>query len=225
MHANRFLFLFSTVLIVFVLAGAPGASARRFPWGSHSDSKKDSSSVDATRAPSATPAAEPADVDKNQYIIGPEDVIAINVWKENDMSRTLPVRPDGKFSLPLVGEIQARGLTPAQLQAQLEDKLKAYFAHPQVTVMVMEVKSQRFNIVGEVLRPGSYDLAKPMTVLDAIALAGGFQEFAKSNKTYVLRKSSEGSTTRIPFRYKDVVNGRDLASNVSLHPGDTIIVP
>ncbi|MHB8655937.1 MAG: polysaccharide biosynthesis/export family protein [Terriglobia bacterium] len=161
----------------------------------------------------------------NDYIIGTEDVISVNVWKEPDISRAVPVRPDGKISLPLVGEIQASGLTPMQLQSQVTEKLEAFVAHPQVTVIIQQVKSQRFNIVGEVQRPGEYDLAKPMTVLDAIALAGGFVEFAKTNKVYILRRAEDGSTRRIPFNYKQVAKGKGPGQDVRLQSGDTIIVP
>jgi polysaccharide biosynthesis/export protein len=169
-----------------------------------------------------TPSIQPADED---YVIGPEDILAINVWKEQEVSRTVPVRPDGKISLPLIGDLQASGLTPVKLQKVVAEKLRAYISNPEVTVIVQEVKSRTFNIVGAVLRPGSYDLAKPLTVLDAVALAGGFQEFAKVKKIYVLRRMGDGSRVRLPFNYKAVVMGRRLEQNVELKPDDTIVVP
>jgi polysaccharide biosynthesis/export protein len=115
----------------------------------------------------------------------PEDVLAINVWKEPEISRNVPVRPDGKISLPLVGDLQASGQTTLKLRDTIADKLKDYISNPEVIVIVQEFKSQSFNIIGKVGKPGSYELAKPMTVLDAIAAAGGFQDFAKvtSNRT------------------------------------------
>ncbi len=162
---------------------------------------------------------------KDDYVIGPEDVLAINVWREPEISRTVPVRPDGKISLPLIGDLEASGLTPVNLRNAVAEKLKAYISNPEVTVIVQEVKSQKFNIVGAVLRPGSYDLAKPVTVLDAIALAGGFQEFAKVSKIYVLRRMADGSRKTLPFNYKAVIRGRRFDQNVELKPGDTIVVP
>ncbi len=162
---------------------------------------------------------------EKDYIIGPEDLLAISVWREPEISRTVPVRPDGKISLPLVGDLEASGLTPPKLQAAIAEKLQAYLAHPEVAVIVQEVRSQRFNIVGEVLRPGSYTLVKPMTVLDAIAVAGGFAEFANVRKVYVLRGKPDGTVARIPFDYKSVIKGRNAYQNVPLEPGDTIVVP
>jgi polysaccharide export outer membrane protein len=163
-------------------------------------------------------------VNNRSYVIGPEDVLAINVWKEPEISRTLPVRPDGKISLPLVGDITATGMTPEQLQAILESKLRSFIASPEVTVIVQEIKSEKVNIVGQVYKPGSYLIAKPTTVLDVIAMAGGFRDFAKSKKVYVLRIEN-GRAKRYPFNYKDVIKGRKLAQNILLQPRDTIVVP
>ena len=134
------------------------------------------------------------------------------------------MRSDGKISLPLVGEVQAAGLTPLALEKDIAAKLKNYIAEPEVTVMVQQVNSQKFNILGQVARPGSYVIANSPTVLDAIALAGGFRDFAKKKSIYVLRKTSTGET-RLPFNYKAVSEGKDVSQNVKLQPGDTIIVP
>ena len=179
---------------------------------------------------SAAKPAEPAQtlVAKNQandYIIGSEDVLSVNVWKEPEISKVLPVRPDGKISLPLIGDTAASGLTPKQLQENIEKNLEAYMSHPEVTVIVQEAKSQRFNIVGEVERPGSYTLGTPMTVLDAIAVAGGFKDFAKRTKIYVLRANASGSQIRMPFNYKKVIKGRHSEQNVELQAHDTIVIP
>jgi polysaccharide biosynthesis/export protein len=159
------------------------------------------------------------------YVIGPEDVLAINVWREPEISRTEPVRPDGKISLPLIGDLEASGLTPLKLRNIVAEKLKTYMTDPEVVVVVQEVRSQSFSIVGEVMKPGSYLLAKPVTVLDAIALAGGFQEFAKVRKIYVLRRMPDGSRTTLPFDYKAVIKGNRFQQNVELKTGDTIVVP
>lgn len=164
-------------------------------------------------------------VDNKRYVIGESDVLEIDVWKEKEISRTIPVRPDGKISLPLVGEIEAAGLTPMQLQDDLTQRLKAYIENPEVTVIVSNPLSHQFNVVGEVMRPGSYPLSEAMTVLDAVAQAGGFKDFAKETKIYVLRPMPGGIRVRIPFNYKQVIKGRDLQENVSLKPGDTIVVP
>ena len=164
-------------------------------------------------------------IDNKTYVIGENDVLEIDVWKEKEISRTIPVRPDGKFSLPLVGEIQASGMTPMQLQDDLTKRLKAYIENPEVTVIVSDPRSHQFNVVGEVNRPGSYQLSQAMTVLDGIAQSGGFKDFAKETKIYVLRPMPGGIRVRIPFNYKNVIKGRDLQENVALKPGDTIVVP
>jgi polysaccharide export outer membrane protein len=168
-----------------------------------------------------TSAAKPHD---DSFVIGNDDVLAINVWKEPDISRSIPVRSDGKISLPLVGEVQAAGLTPLKLEKDIAGKLKNYISEPEVTVMVQQVNSQKFNILGQVVRPGSYVIANSPTVLDAIALAGGFRDFAKQKSIYVLRQGASGDA-RIPFNYKDVSQGKNMSQNIKLQPGDTIIVP
>jgi polysaccharide biosynthesis/export protein len=172
--------------------------------------------VDASTAP------KPHD---DSFVIGNDDVLAINVWKEPDVSRSIPVRSDGKISLPLVGEVQAAGLTPLRLEKEIARKLKSYISEPEVTVMVQQVNSQKFNILGQVARPGTFVIANSPTVLDAIALAGGFRDFAKQKAIYVLRQNADGTQTRIPFNYKEVVKGQNPAQNIKLQPRDTIVVP
>lgn len=159
------------------------------------------------------------------YEIGSNDVLAINVWKEPDVSRSIPVRPDGKISLPLVGEIQAAGRTPLQLEHDLAAKLRTYMTDPDVTVMVEQINSEKINILGRVIKPGSYALANAGTVLDAIAGAGGFQDFAKQKSIYILRQTPGGGETRIPFNYKDAISGKHPGQNIRLQPHDTIVVP
>lgn len=177
------------------------------------------------KAESATPLISPSPISPNEYIIGASDVLEVDVWKEKEISQELPVRPDGKISLPLIGEIQASGLTPLGLQNVITEQLKTYIESPQVTVIVKDPRSHDFNIVGEVMRPGAYPLLQSMTVLDSIAAAGGFQTFAKKTKIYVLRPMPGGIRVRIPFNYKDVIMGRNLSQNIPLKPGDTIVVP
>ena len=161
----------------------------------------------------------------DEYRIGADDVLAVNVWKEPEISRTLPVRPDGNISLPLVGDLKASGRTPAELQKEIKDQLVEYLSNPEVTVLVQEAKSHKFNVIGEVEKPGSYVMGGPMTVLDAIAMAGGLREFAKTTKIFVLRVNSDGSRSRLPFNYKRVIKGNDLRADVELRPRDTIVVP
>lgn len=187
-------------------------------------------------AQTAAPAKPAADADKpaapaagaahdDAYVIGPSDVLNINVWKEPDISRSIPVRSDGKISLPLVGELQAGGQTPKQLEQEITKKLVSYIAEPEVTVIVQESKSQRINILGQVARPGTYQLTNSMTVLDAIAAAGGFKDFAKQKSIYILRQNADGTQVRLPFNYKDVIKGKNIAQNVKLEPRDTVVIP
>jgi len=182
-------------------------------------------------AGNAAPAAQTAEASSTQakphdntFVIGNDDVLAINVWKEPDISRSIPVRSDGKISLPLVGEVQAAGLTPLSLEKEIASRLKNYISEPEVTVMVQQVNSQKFNILGQVAKPGSYMVVNSLTVLDAIALAGGFRDFAKQKSIYVLRQGPTGES-RIPFNYKEVSQGKNMSQNIKLQPGDTIIVP
>ena len=160
-----------------------------------------------------------------EYLIGPDDILSINVWKEPEISRTLPVRPDGNISLPLIGDLMASGETPVQLQSNIRRQLLAYLSDPEITVVVQEAKSHKFNIVGEVQKPGTYLLSTPMSVLDAIAVAGGLRDFARSSKIYVLRINPDGTRVRLPFNYKQVIKGENLKPDVWLQKHDTIVVP
>ena len=159
------------------------------------------------------------------FIIGNDDLLAINVWKEPDISRSIPVRSDGRISLPLVGELQATGRTPLQLEEDIANRLRNYIAAPEVTVMVQEIHSQKFNILGQVAKPGSYSLEAATTVLDAIALAGGFRDFANQKGIYILRQDPPGGQSRIAFNYKKVIKGKNFQQNIKLEPNDTIVVP
>ena len=187
----------------------------------------------ATNAASSPPAASAPNSDSssapkahdNSFVIGNDDVLAISVWKEPEISRSIPVRSDGRISLPLVGEVQAAGQTPLKLEQEIAARLKSYIDEPEVTVIVQQINSQKFNILGMVSRPGSFPIASASTVLDAIALAGGFRDFAKQKSIYVLRQNPDGTQTRIPFNYKQVVKGQNPAQNIKLQPRDTIVVP
>jgi polysaccharide export outer membrane protein len=177
---------------------------------------------DTTTRDASSTVATPHD---DTFIIGNDDLLAINVWKEPDISRSIPVRSDGKISLPLVGEVQASGETPKKLEVEIAERLKNYISEPEVTVMVQQVNSQKFSVLGQVNKPGSYPLANSATVLDAIAIAGGFRDFAKKKSIYVLREKGDGTRTRIAFNYNEVVKGDGRAPNVRLAPHDTIVVP
>lgn len=161
----------------------------------------------------------------DSFVIGNDDVLAINVWKEPDLSRSIPVRSDGRISLPLVGELQAAGQTPLKLEQDIANKLQPYLEEPEVTVIVQQINSQKFNILGKVVKPGSYPLTNSATVLDAIALAGGCRDFAKEGSIYILRRNPDGAESRIPFNYKDVIKGKNTVQNIRLQPHDTIVVP
>jgi len=161
----------------------------------------------------------------SSYVIGANDVLAISVWKEPDVSRSVPVRSDGKISLPLVGELQAGGQTPQQLEQEITKRLQSYISEPEVTVIVTDSKSQKVNIMGMVSRPGAYLLTSSTTVLDAIAMAGGFKDFAKQKSIYVLRQAPDGTQNRLPFNYKEVIKGKSPEQNIRLQAGDTVVVP
>lgn len=161
----------------------------------------------------------------SRYVIGNDDVLSINVWNEKDLTHQIPVRSDGNISMPLIGEVRASGRTPLQLEQDISTKLRAFITQPDVTVMVMQMNSRKFSILGRVMRPGSYPLTTTTTVLDAIAVAGGFQDFAKQKKMYILRSTPGGGNSRIAFNYKDVVRGKHPEENIQLEPHDTIVVP
>jgi polysaccharide biosynthesis/export protein len=176
--------------------------------------------VKAATADAATKTA----TDDPNYMIGAQDVLDINVWKEPEVSRTVPVRPDGKISLPLLNDVQAAGLTPTQLATQITESLKKFVANPQVTVIVTTINSQRVYILGEVTRPGAYPLLPGMTILQALSSGGGFTQYANSKKIYLLRQVN-GKQEKYPFNYKDAIAGRHPEQNIPLKACDTIVVP
>ena len=159
------------------------------------------------------------------FIIGNDDVLAISVWKEPELTKAIPVRSDGKISLPLVGEMQATGKTPLQLELDITEKLKNFITTPEVTVIVQTVNSRKFNMLGEVNKPGEYPLTASTTIMDAIAMAGGFKDFAKKTGVYVLRKGPDGSESHLKFNYKEFIKGKNSSQNIRIEPNDTIIVP
>ena len=168
-------------------------------------------------------ASKAATADAN-YIIGAQDVLNVSVWKEAELTRDVPVRPDGKISMPLLNDVQAAGLTPSQLAQQITGGLKKFLTDPQVTVIVTQINSQRVYILGEVMKPGAYPLLPQMTFLQALSSAGGFTQFANEKKIYLLRQEN-GKQDKHPFNYKDVIAGKTPEQNIVLKAGDTIVVP
>jgi polysaccharide biosynthesis/export protein len=171
----------------------------------------------------SNPDPRPATTDP-AYVIGPQDVLDISVWKEPDVSRVVPVRPDGRISLPLINDVQAAGLSPQQLAGMVAEKLRKYVNEPQVTVIVTAINSQRIFVVGEVLRAGAFPMLPGMTVLQALSSAGGFTTFADVKRIHVLRLQ-DGKHVELPFNYREVLKGDNPNQNIKLEPGDTVVVP
>jgi len=167
-------------------------------------------------------APTPASDQNAGYKIGPQDVLRIDVWKEADISRTVPVRPDGKISLPLLNDVQAADLTSMQIAEAIREGLTKYITNPQVTVTVMEINSRRVYCNGEFLKPGFLPLLPNMTALQAISSCGGFTQFAKIKGLYILRVE-DGKQVQHPFNYKEILKGKN--PDIPLHPGDIIVVP
>jgi polysaccharide biosynthesis/export protein len=176
------------------------------------------------KTPSTKSGSTAGSVAADDYTIGPQDVLMIDVWKEPEISRKIPVRPDGKISLPLLNDIPAAGLTAMQLAANIREGLTKYITSPQVTVTVTEINSRRVFVTGEVGHVGALSLLPGMTVLQALASTGGFTQFARPTKIYILR-TVNGTQTKIPFNYKEVIKGNHPEQDILLQPGDVIVVP
>ena len=195
------------ISLAFVLASMPALAAQ------DSNQSKD---------PKPTSEPVPASQAGPSYVIGPDDTLYISVWKEPDLTETLPVRADGMISMPLLNDVQAAGLTPMQLGSALTEKLKKYVSDPHVTIVVTQMNSQRVYVTGEVLHPGAMNLTPNMTVLQALSSAG-FTQFANTKGIYVLRNEN-GVDRKLAVNYKKLVKGEG-GQNVALKPGDTIVVP
>lgn len=202
-------------VVIGLLAAAIPAQAQQ------DDNKKQRSDANAGAAQAAP---KKSATDDPNYVIGPQDVLDISVWKEPELTRAVPVRPDGKISMPLLNDVQAAGRTPLQLTADITAGLKKFVTDPQVTVIVSTINSQRVFILGEVNRPGAYPLLPNMTVLQALSSAGGLTIYANLKKIYLLRVE-EGKQVKHPFNYKDVLAGKAADQNIVVKAGDTIIVP
>lgn len=198
----------SPSLLVITLLALPGGAGSAQP---------SATSAEASRT-------QPAEQELIGYRIGPEDMLQISVWNNEAMSRTAPVRPDGKISLPLLNDLHAAGLTPMELREQLMRRLADYMPHPEVSVIVTEVRSFRVTVIGQVPKPDRYEFKSAATIMDALALAGGFTEFASRSRVVVIR-SNGGKTARIPFDYDKVRDGDPGQPNLQLRPGDIVLVP
>ncbi len=159
------------------------------------------------------------------YLLGVNDVIDVHVWKEPELSRVVSVRPDGKISLPLVGELQARGRTAMEVRAAVGERLKEYVTSPEVTVIVQQINSKRYFVIGEVQAPGVYPLTVPITAMQALAMAGGFREFADTDNIFILRRTEDNRTTRIEFSYKDWIKEKKDVEHLELQSGDLLVIP
>jgi len=193
----------------FALLLASGAAAQQPPAAAR------------PAAPATKPAEAPVPAD---YTIGPDDVLSVVFWRDAEMSAEVVVRPDGKISLPLLNDIQASGLTPADLKIQIEQQAKKFVETPSVSIVVKQIHSRKVFITGSVLHPGAYALGGQTTVLQLIAMAGGLTEYADSKKI-VISRNEGGRPVTLRFNYKDFINGKNLQSNVVLKPGDTVVVP
>jgi polysaccharide export outer membrane protein len=212
----------NTLLAILAVCSIVSAARARGenPTAQNKDKKEETkdSKAQVTPAVAQTPAEDPA------YKIGPQDVLKIDVWKEDQLTRTVPVRPDGKITLPLLNDVQAAGLTPMELAAVIGEELKKYINNPQVSVSLMEMNSRRVYVTGEVARAGSYALLPHMTVLQALSGSGGFTQFARMKNIYVLR-TENGKQIKLPFNYKQAISGKNPEQNIELRPGDVIVVP
>jgi polysaccharide export outer membrane protein len=196
-------FLLSFIVLLSAYVNLPGQTT------------KDNSAAPSPKEESST----------REYVIGMEDVLSVNVWREPDLTlNEVVVRPDGKISLPLVNDIQADGLSTQQLQDRITEKLREFVSSPTVTVTVIRAVSQSVSIVGQVNRPGTYSLGSPITVLELLARAGGLAEFAKQKDIRIIRVENS-KTLQFPFNYKDIMKGKNLRQNIVLKKGDVVLVP
>jgi len=206
-----------TVWVRLILAAIVAATAVAPSAAQESESPPDA-------APQSAPGQNTPGLTRS-LVLGAGDVVAISVWREPDVSAgSLVVRADGKITLPLIKEVFVAGLTPSQVEQTLEDKFSEFIRDPDVTVMVQQIKSQRVFVYGGVSRPGFVDLVGDMTVLEALAMAGGLSDYAKKKKIYVIREQ-DGQKVTLPYDYVGVISGENVEADFVLRPGDTIVVP
>ena len=205
---------------ILMVAGLTAAGQTKPQEPKANEPKQPSAATPSPNSPEKTAESSAAAVDPNKYLIGPEDVLFIRVWREPDFTLPAAVRPDGKITMPLVGDVQAGNQTPMQLTKTITELLGKYLNNPDVNVIVTDVRSKKYYIDGEVLKPGTYLLVTPTTVLEALSNCGGFRDFANSKKIRILRKGNI-----LHFNYKDVSKGKNLEQNILVEPGDHIIIP
>lgn len=202
-----------------------GALASGWAWGQNPRPADQASppppTVEAPKVPSAGTSSAPtgAAVDPNVYVIGSLDILYVRVFRDNDFSGDYLVRPDGNITLPLIGDLHAAGLTPAQFTGKVRDSLSQFIIKPDVNVIVQQVNSKMYTVAGEVNRPNKYPLLRETRVFDAINEAGGFKDFANKKDILIVR-----GTERLHFNYEDVKKGKKLEQNIVLQNGDTILV-
>jgi polysaccharide export outer membrane protein len=210
--------LLTTVLALAVLVpGGLARSATSPPAPQAAPAQKPTTSA-------ARPVSGPSIATEPGFIIGSDDVLGVNFWRDQEMSGDVTVRPDGMITLPLIRDIKAAGLTPDQLADRIQEAAREFIADASVTVVVRQLNSRRVFITGEVTRPGAYALTSAMTVMQLIAVAGGLTEFAESKDISIMRVEG-GQAKTLPFNYKDVARGKKKEQNVQLKPGDTVVVP
>jgi len=206
--------LVTSLVLVLAMTSAHRATAQTPP-----------ARVPATPPPATNPAPPVvAAVPPTGYVIGPEDVLAINFWREKDLSTDVIVRPDGRITLPLLNEFEAAGLTPEALREKIAAAADKYIQDPNVTIIVKQINSRRVYITGNVNKPGSYNLMAPTTVVQLLSMAGGLQDYA-DKKNIVVMRTENGKPASYRFNYKEVIDRKNLNQNIELKPGDTVIVP
>lgn len=208
----------AAMVTLLMVAGTPWALAEE-PQGQQTAAlaKNTASSTESRSLPAAVP--------DESYRLGVNDVIDVHVWKEPELSRVVSVRPDGKISLPLVGELEAQGHTAMEVRAAVGARLKEYVTSPEVTVIVQQINSKRYFVIGEVQAPGVYQLTVPITAMQALAMAGGFRQFADTDNIFILRRTEDNRTTRIEFSYKDWIKEKKDVEHLQLRSGDLLVVP
>jgi polysaccharide biosynthesis/export protein len=221
--------LLATALAITLLGQGP-AFAQTAPLPAQRPAQAQPAPTQAQRPQQpASPTTKPADIGPNVavepgFTIGPEDVLGVIVWREPDVTADVTVRPDGMITLPLVRDVKASGLTPAELADRLQQALRDYITDASVTVVVRQMNSRKVFITGEVAKPGGYPLTSSMTVMQLIAVAGGLNEFAQGKSISIMRVEA-GQTKTFTFDYKNVANGKKPGQNIVLRPGDTVVVP
>jgi polysaccharide export outer membrane protein len=210
------------VSVAILMAGCLTAASQSQPAAPKPNEPRPPQTPAATNSAASekSPESSAAAVDPNKYLIGPEDVLFVRVWREPDFTLAAAVRPDGKITMPLIGDVQAGEQTPMQLTKTITELLGKYINNPDVNVMVQDVRSKKYYIDGEVNKPGTYLLVTPTTVLEALSNAGGFRDFANTKKIRILRQGNV-----LHFNWKDVSRGKNLEQNIKVESGDHIIVP